>query len=302
MAGSSSALRTPASLTAICLILALISPAATYSKFADGPGNCQIIGDPDVYGLGIRLSYYIQWAAVVFASWVAPDLVQPALLSSIIVTISVYANTFRGVTYGSLIAAEWWIVYFMTFGLTLGYIPTSRTSFQSSAYSLGVLSLLWSMIIFAECWVWFKGVDIAYKEGCVIKVFAIFFEVNVYNNRWRTFFKIQSVASCIVGTIFLLGILFRVYISLFVKKRNDVEDEDDKAATLLLKVGSTGFQLLVGAFAILQIEMTMKINNIDVSATPLTSSGQLIPLTGGIFILAATIGAGFKYLIENVLC
>lgn len=302
IAGSSSTVQPLPPFAATCLILALASPAAAYSTFADGPGNCQIIGDPDVYGLGIRLNYYIQWVAVVFASWIAPDQVQTAQFTSSIVTISVYTNTFHGVMYGSLIAAEWWIVYSMTFVLTLGYIPTSRTSLQSSAYSLRFLGLLWYMIIFAECWVWFKGVDIAHKEGCVIKVFAIFFEVDVYNNRWRTFFKIQSVASCIVGIIFLPGGLFRIYTSLFAKKCNDTKDEDDKAVIFLLKVGLTGFQLLFGAFAILQIEMTMRINNINVSATPLTSSGQLIPLVMGIFTLAATVWAGFNYLIENVLC
>lgn len=34
---------------------------------------CQFEGNSDMYGLGIRLGFYLQWFGVIFATWIAPD-------------------------------------------------------------------------------------------------------------------------------------------------------------------------------------------------------------------------------------
>ncbi|CZR58246.1 uncharacterized protein PAC_08137 [Phialocephala subalpina] len=285
-----------ANATSLVNASALVTPSAPYTRFAEGQNNCQVIGNADVYGIGIRLNYYLQWAAIVVATWIAPKQVEPGRLNSHIVTISVYTNTFIGVAHGSLIVVEWWIVYFMTFVLTLGFVPVNTVLLKRPIYNLGFLGLLWSMIIFAACWLWFKGVDIDHKDGCMVKVFLFFFKVNVDNKKWRTIFEIGSVISCFVGTIFLLVSLFRVYIYAFRRKgdgRSEGESRDEKGS-FYVKSGLTAFQLLFGAISILQIEMTMKINNVDVSASPLVSSGQLIPFVMGICTLVAVFAAGFK--------
>ena len=210
-----------------------------------------------------------------------------ARLFSSFVTIAIYINTFLGVTVDSVIAAEWWIVYFLTFVLTFGYVPSDRKSLQSSVCSLGIWGPLWLMIIFAQCWVWFKGIDIEQKEGCVVKIFAIFFEVDVYDKGWQIFFKIQSVTSCIFAVFFLIG---GVKTNFLQREPSDTDNSMPK----LLKAGLILFQLIVGALAVLQIEMTIKINNISVSEAPMTSSGQLIPILAGIFTTLRTIGICFK--------
>ena len=321
-----STMRSATLVNGISLILALISTAihmsrlaSTYglfssnifprnlletraTRFAGGPGNCQIIGDSDVLGLGIRLNYYLQWAAIVFATWMASEQVEPARLTSNVVTIAVYVNTFLRVKHGNLIAVEWWIVYNMTFVLTIGFIPTSTILLRKSIYSFGFLGLLWSMIIFAECYVWFKGIDVGHKDGCVVRIYFLFFKVNVENRRWRTIFKIESIIACIVGLGGLIYALFGLYSNGFGKSGADgagTQIKDRKATVLTLNAVLMAFQLVTGTFAILQIEMTLKVNNIEVSSTPLTSSGQLIPFVAGIFTLAATFGAGFNHLMEN---
>lgn len=277
---------------------------AAASKFAAGAGNCQIIGDPDVFGLGVRLGFYFQWATIVFATWIAPELVGPAQMMSNIVTISVYVNTFCGISESTVIAAEWWIVYFMTFVLSLGFVRTSTILQQTSRYSCGVSGVLWAMIIFGQCWLWFRGVDIGQKEGCTVKVFALFFAVDIQNKTWRTIFKIESVIGCVVAVRFLLYGLFNCLKNAAGKKGDnstgdDSRDKvcsckDEESVGYTVKAGLTALQLVFGTIAIVQIEMTMKVSNIDVSAAPLTSSGQLISLLMGIFNLAATFWAGVK--------
>jgi hypothetical protein len=283
----------------------IATPDLLYSRatrFTGEQGSCQILGDSDVYGLGIRLNYYLQWAAIVFATWIAPEQVEPARLTSNVVTIAVYVNTFLGVRHDSLIAAEWWIVYFMTFVLTLGFIPTSTILLRKSIYSFGFLGLLWSMIIFAECWVWFKGVDIGHRDGCIVKIYFLFFKVNVENKTWRTMFKIESIVACVVGAGVLLYGLFLLYSGWFGEKVDDggtTKAKNEKATIYTLNGMLMAFQLVTGALAILQIEMTLKINDIDIQGAPLTSSGQLIPFVAGIFTLAATFGAGFNHLMKD---
>ena len=213
-----------------------------------------------------------------------------------------------GVRNGSLIAAEWCIVYFETFVLTLGFVPLSMVLKKRSVLDMGFLGVLWCMILFAECWLWFKGVDLDHKEGCVIKIFLLFFEVNVQNKKWRTVFQIGSVLSCVFATVFLIFGFVRGW-----EKRKkvgggggeegnrteNVENGEENVNVNILKAGLTVFQLILGAFAILQIELTMKINNISVSATPLTSSGQLISFLNGVYTLGAVFVIGIKDLLKK---
>ena len=335
------------------LIFILVSPAAAATRYAEGSGNCEIVGDADVYGLGIRLNYYLQWVAVVFATWIAQEQVEPARLLSYSVTVSVYVNTFLNVSHGSLVAVEWWIVYSMTFVLTLGFIPTKTILSNRTWFSFGILGFIWLMIVADQLWVWFKGVDVGHKEGCAVKVFVLFCTVNVENPKWRAVLRTGSVVACVLGVGFLVLGIFRLGRSMLGKQgdnaihnrtvvdnggngsatdgrvggcrtadenrsdenrsdenRSDenivgdragddmsesdrsVDDKEDDTWTL--KAGITVFQFIFGAFAIVQVEMTMKINNVDVSTTPLTSSGQLISFVAGIFLLGMTFKAVLK--------
>jgi hypothetical protein len=277
------------------LVFLLIPPADAFTKYTNKPGSCQIEGDADVYGLGIRLGFYLQWAAVMLGTWIAQDQVEMARIASNIVTVAVCTNMFRGVSHGALIAADWWIVCSMTFVLTIGYIPVRPILLKTPTSSLVFLSLLWSMITVAECWVWFKGVDIGHREGCTVKIFVVFLKVNVYNTTLRTIFKVKSVLANIIGAIFVIRLVCK-WLGSVVRFRIEGTEggsSKPKAYGYMLEAGLTVFQLIFGVFAILQIELTIKINNISVSA-PITSSGQLIPLVAGVFTLAATFAVLFE--------
>jgi hypothetical protein len=34
---------------------------------------CTITGNPDMYGLGIRIGFYMQWYGAILAAWIAPS-------------------------------------------------------------------------------------------------------------------------------------------------------------------------------------------------------------------------------------
>jgi hypothetical protein len=99
-----------------------------------------------------------------------------------IITIAVIVNTFRGAENGSLVAAKWWIVLWLTFVLSLPNIPIGLKRHSSA---MGVMLILWCMITAAQPWLYFKGLDSGHRSGCIVKVF-FFTGNNVYNHAWRT--------------------------------------------------------------------------------------------------------------------
>jgi hypothetical protein len=273
---------------AVFLAMAHLQAAAAETTFSS-PENCRLTGDDDVYGIGVRLSLYLQWFALLIATWCSPDDARFARTFTNIVTIAVLANTFKNTGNNSVVLIEWWIVIFNTFSLQLGNIPFSRRLIRGSASNLGTMMILWSAIIVANCWVWFAGVDLGRKEGCDIKIY-LFHPVSIYNHAWQSFLRVLAAMSCAVALFFLMTGCMAIGWTLTTE---DEEDEDEEKQNIKAAALSTVFQILIGIVVITETEMTIEINDIQLKET-LQSSGQLIPFVIGIFSLLATVGAGIR--------
>ncbi|KAI9778730.1 MAG: hypothetical protein M1839_007961 [Geoglossum umbratile] len=292
-------------LTIVACALLFAGPAVANTRFNSTEGSCEILGDADVYGPGIRLGYYLQWVAVLFATWMAPDQAKTARTAANIITIAVFANTFRGATHGSLVAAEWWIVLWLTLVLSLLNFPTDKVSFNQSTGSIGVMLLLWCMITSAQPWLYFRGLDNGHKTGCVVKVF-FFTGINVYNHVWRTFWKIGSVIECLVGFSFFLGGIGVILWGFFGVKGDGGSRENESPgdlASIFTKASLTLGQLVLGAITITQVEMTIKVNkiNLPIRGDNLITSGQFIPFLIGCLTIVAVFGRGLQTLTRGII-
>jgi hypothetical protein len=284
---------------AVFLTMAHLQTAAAETTFSS-PESCRLTGDDDVYGIGIRLSLYLQWFTLLIATWCSPDDARFARTFTNIVTIAVLANAFKNTGNSSVVLIEWWIVIFNTFSLQLGNIPFSKRLIRGSASNLGTMMILWSAIIVANCWVWFAGVDLGRKEGCDIKIY-FFHPVSIYNHAWQSFLRVLAAMSCAVALFFLVTGCMAIGWTLTTSDEEDEEeeeeeeeeDEDDEKQSMNAAALSTVFQILIGIVAISETEMTIEINDIQMKET-LQSSGQLIPFVIGIFSLLATVGAGIR--------
>ncbi|KAI4098236.1 MAG: hypothetical protein L6R37_006606, partial [Teloschistes peruensis] len=86
---------------AACLLLVRTTgpriTAASTHYLAD-PDSCQIVGDTDLYGIGVRVGLYLQWLslflAVVFAS---PNEAIHAFTASNIITLAVFTSFLVGI-------------------------------------------------------------------------------------------------------------------------------------------------------------------------------------------------------------
>ncbi|KAF4634069.1 hypothetical protein G7Y89_g4044 [Cudoniella acicularis] len=79
-------------LALIILLLTYISPPWQFTCYVDHPESCAIIGDPDVYGIGIRISYYLAfWAGIVAITAENDGAVRDARKGVWIVLTGIYA-------------------------------------------------------------------------------------------------------------------------------------------------------------------------------------------------------------------
>jgi hypothetical protein len=267
------------------LFILLTRPVAALTQFASGPNSCQIIGDPDVYGIGIRTGLYLQWFAAMIATIFEPLQSRIARTTSNIIILAALINTFRDIPHSNLVAIEWYLVIWLGFFLNVGNIPPSLAHVHQSTGSFATMLLLWLCILATQPWLYFFGIDNGKKKGCDARIF-FFASISVYG-RWRIFGKVASVIGCVCGLGGFAAAL-NVLVVGFVPPEPASDIDDSKVARYVLGA----VQLISGAVCMTLVEMTIR--TIDLSSSSLLDSGQLIPTLIGIFILFSVLFSVFR--------
>lgn len=146
-------------------------------------GECGFIGNPDIYGLGIRLGIYLQWiASCISSTYYIRPLDHPGLLDSYLtfnsaLLIAIFVLTAQPLTTH---AAEIYIVFFMIFNGWSTAFPIHRRdrkiSIRDEFWEVGArsaltftLNFIWA--IYAS-WFWIAGVNAVFQgTPCGTKVF-----------------------------------------------------------------------------------------------------------------------------------
>lgn len=86
---------------------------------------CKISGNNDMYGLGIRIGFYLQWYGAILARWIAPSEVKNLAFSLDIFVAATFLAlinlTFND--FNSLEPVETYIVLLLLFGAYLALVP-----------------------------------------------------------------------------------------------------------------------------------------------------------------------------------
>ena len=145
---------------------------------------CSFDGNTDMYGLGIRIGFYLQWYAGDLASWLAPSEV-----NGIRVTNSIFiAATFLALLIqvildvSNLQVVEVYIILLLTFGyflflvplyvwrLLTGYNPALDPIRFPHVWTRKVYSILNFLLLVAvasfQLWFWFARVSQLGGQGC----------------------------------------------------------------------------------------------------------------------------------------
>ena len=264
--------------------ISTVSANTHYSFDPNDPNSCVVLGDPDVYGKGIRIGYYLQWAAVILAVWIAPSIANQARSATNIITISVFINSFRGAHVDkSLMIVEWYIVQQLAFWLLVANIPLSGPAFKRHAGSVATTCLLYAAVGVFPVWLYWFGLHQGAKPGCTPKV-IFYAPIHAYSRGWVTFNKVNSVLACIFAAAM-------VVLAAAVLLRPFVDGDEDQSDVPAFK---TGFLLFLGVVSIVHVELTIRFNHVRFPDSPIADSGQLVPLLIGIFTFTATLWKGLQ--------
>ena len=145
---------------------------------------CAFDGNADMYGIGIRIGFYLQWYGTILASWLAPSEV-PGFRFSISIFIAatfvaLLIQIIRDVS--SLEVVEVYIILLLTFGYYLFFVPLfiwrlltrCNPAFDPSRYprvpSGAVFSVLNFLLLVAvasfQLWFWYARVPALDQRTC----------------------------------------------------------------------------------------------------------------------------------------
>ncbi|KAL4820363.1 hypothetical protein BDW67DRAFT_172606 [Aspergillus spinulosporus] len=82
------------------------------TQYTDDFSSCNVIGDGDVYGIGVRLGYYFSWiSGLIAVAFDNPKAVRDTRRGVILISLAVFIIIIRNTTNGNFALLEWSIVF-----------------------------------------------------------------------------------------------------------------------------------------------------------------------------------------------
>jgi hypothetical protein len=225
-----------------------------------------------------------------------PDDLKGARSGYNVFSIAVLVNLFRNARH--TLPIEWYIVFLLVVIIPYGasIAITSMSDLYNSRLAIYVQFIIYMIFSIASPWLFCAGIDIERKPGCEIKKGFFFGDVYLYHTAWRTVGKVVSIFAAIWG-------LYHVkYIFLYiVEPRVFLEGKDPNSDPLWIHIRHNPLALIIpihalssAPIAIAFIEKTTQVNDLNMSARPISAAGQLIPLMVSTYVLFTTIMAVLK--------
>lgn len=264
--------------------------------------QCGFNGDQDMYGLGIRIGYYVQWVATVFGAYYTPKIVSSAFEANAIFNIGMLA----GLVYSTMRRTNMFVVEpVMVLGFSIGgaivgvldpknvHDPKSLKSLRARLVHLcgtGALSL--PLLIY---WTWysFYGMDIMLDNHCARYTFFLV-KIHIWAPWFRYFMKIATVMALVGLFSLAIGVIIA-----YRKKSEELPHNERhsrpglydrprlsrSATALALRSRPTKLQffvvIVVCAICALSVELGIIWNQIT-GVNALGATGQLIPMAIGL--------------------
>ncbi|KAI4244382.1 MAG: hypothetical protein LQ352_006836 [Teloschistes flavicans] len=299
-----------------CLLLAFatgLRTAAAGTYYLADPNSCQIVGDPDLYGIGVRVGLYLQWLSLFLALVFAPDEAIPALTASNIITLAVFISFLVGINADSLIFVDFPIVVCLTFILSIGLVTSALFTYKDNTRAeimACTLFFMYSCPIYMLPWVAFKAYDYGHRPNCRLRNAILIYWFDGWGSEKKANLKegahqgLQNLA--IFLTLVWTGLLLVLFLAIFglhfakPSDRSSAADatsvtsassaqakaNEDRVQARFFK-GMSGLCIAAGTccaiYVVAQVEQGIRKNEIDLSAATWSNTGQLIPLLSGVF-------------------
>ncbi|KAH6989253.1 hypothetical protein BKA56DRAFT_611526 [Ilyonectria sp. MPI-CAGE-AT-0026] len=280
------------------------------SQTADLP--CELEGDGNLYGLGIRTGYYLQWLGLILAyhffpknvaeAWIALETFQLGMLVTIIWKVTEHHNSehlYNIDVFIAVIFGQGGGLTSQTAGLIMGSSeihPSMITTYASTLTNLGFSAV--------GVWFWFVGIEVLDQTPCEAVVF--FFARTSLRGWFASFSKTVACLSLVANVLNAAYITWdskvqlratpKLYDALrwiFLPERpsgSPLQQTSHPQHSGLARPVTLATQLVVYTFFILMVEIALLWNDIrDVNT--LKDTGQIIPLMMGLALLLRTLKA-----------
>ncbi|KAH8897665.1 hypothetical protein GQ53DRAFT_884401 [Thozetella sp. PMI_491] len=294
----------------LCM-LSLVQPSYQLTGYVNG--TCELVGDSDLYGPGVRVSYYLFLTSAILAVMThkTGPIIDCAKAVNIL-TFSILVVLIRNTTQGSFVAIEWFLTYpviLITFFGTLAALPIHEHRGTLLCFGF-VLTLLTAV----QPWLYWTRMYQGRNEACPT-LYWLFGTRDFFGPTWTMFFKVFSILSCVAGVVIFLifGVIaawnsareclqpaqaardeemMRLYPNPeFVYPVYPPPPQPPKTSRIVLRVSGIFLLISAGVLTIAMTEKTLRLNNITFQDTPIDSTGQLIPFVGSLLTLGSTIWA-----------
>ncbi|KAL8946064.1 MAG: hypothetical protein Q9222_007489 [Ikaeria aurantiellina] len=255
---------------------------------------CSHEGNPDLYGLGIRVGIYLQLTTAILAKYFHKEAIPENLNVNVIFLLAVFIAAITATT-GTGLRPEEIVIFlqlcfgflFSVLGLLGGRQPQGKCKTShgdigpADMASFFRLTLTTAICVYAV-WFWFLGKDKMRTTGCPAYIF-IFTKVSIYGGV-RLFFQSSSTMLAIVmSALFSLQAFDMIIMSHAISRLFSMALESDLAniVTSLLRFGywkNFLYSINISFFflTIVSVELTLRWNNIT-GVYNIRSTGQLIP-------------------------
>jgi hypothetical protein len=187
--------------------------------------TCGFVGNSDIYGLGIRLGLYFQWAASILSKQfsASPESIRDIIDVDIIFLTAIFISTalLAGGTIGTPYSVEILIMLHIYFGdvyiIFFDRRILSLADSNQSIWGFWLRSTLHAGMAAFALFFWFHGLDLLLPEPCGGSAF-LFARVAI-DGAARTFFKIAGVANAVLwGLYAILALLPPLWVSMLYRR------------------------------------------------------------------------------------
>ncbi|KAH7333171.1 hypothetical protein BKA65DRAFT_507317 [Rhexocercosporidium sp. MPI-PUGE-AT-0058] len=255
---------------------------------------CTFSGNADMYGLGIRIGFYLQWFGTILATWVARKEVTSMRLSTSFFVAATFLALMIQTDRDNLRPVEIYIVLLLTFGGYLHFVPlyvwrllvgcdpdldpTRHPRVRAGKlFSRLNFFLLVIMCIF-QLWFWIGKVPSLARDRCT--EFGFLFARVRLNQRG---FAVVNVVLYFLLLLFCLGIL-GITIGKrwgYLRRKKVGVLEHRRVRKTALQELQTFINITVVSIVVAATELTIAWNRIE-DVNDIASAGQTIPLIIGI--------------------
>ncbi|KAI1376886.1 hypothetical protein F4677DRAFT_77316 [Hypoxylon crocopeplum] len=249
----------------------------------ESPNSCEMDGNADFYGIGIRLGLYAQSLTTLLVTLFVQEEEGLNRILNLLLQLAIFAGTLLLTQTGEIHAFEVVIVFWLLVGAL-----SSLTGDGLSAVGTfsGTCRLLFYTALSAYgCWFWFDGLDTMQVAPCTE---IVFFGGSTLDGWFRTFGNIVAIASLAVSS----GML--VWDAAVYAKGRDAKKQQNRSRRPQTEIILMILSIAMAVLSVASAEYIVRANHL-VAVDDIFAVGQLLAFLVGLFqLLNALVPIFFK--------